>query len=74
MIMGAREKLRGCFPTLPEGESNSMIEAAVDLILNEHARELAEAIRADIAEPRSADMFYAGMRYAAHLIDQEAQS
>lgn len=45
--MGAREKLRSCFPALPEGTSNDLIERAVDEILADHAHELAEAIRAE---------------------------
>lgn len=43
--MGAREKLRGCFPALPEGASNQLIEDAVTEILNDHAHELAETQR-----------------------------
>lgn len=43
--MSARDKLRSCFPTLPPGRSNDLIEQAVDEILAEHAHELAEAIR-----------------------------
>lgn len=46
--MSARDKLRSCFPVLPEGESNDLIEQAVDEILADHAHELAEKIRAEI--------------------------
>lgn len=38
--MSARDKLRNCFPRLPKGASNALIEAAVDEILGDHAREL----------------------------------
>lgn len=47
--MSARDKLRACFPALPEGESNDLIEAAVDEILNDHAQELADRILAEIS-------------------------
>ena len=47
--MSARDKLRNCFPALPEGASNDLIEKAVDEILNDHAHELAEKQRAALA-------------------------
>lgn len=48
--MSARDKLRNCFPALPEGASNALIEAAVDEILDDHARELADRLRARMTE------------------------
>lgn len=45
--MSARDKLRACFPALPAGSSNDLIERAVDEILNDHAHELAEKQRAE---------------------------
>lgn len=40
--MSARDRLRSCFPALTQGESNAMIERAVDMILDDHAKELAD--------------------------------
>lgn len=45
--MSARAKLRACFPALPDGASNDLVEAAVDEILDDHARDLADLIRAE---------------------------
>jgi hypothetical protein len=53
--MGAREKLRNCFPGLPGGTSNDLIEAAVDEILGDHAEELAARLRWRMSE--MADMY-----------------
>lgn len=45
----------------------------VEAIENEHARKLAEKIRADIAESDLDDMFYNGMKCAADLIDPDEE-
>ena len=66
--MSARDKLRNCFPQIPAGQSNDLIEAAVDEILNDHAHELAEKIRNSSYPAHATD----GADYAADLIDPEA--
>lgn len=73
--MGAREKLRSCFPVLPPGKSNDLIEQAVDEILAEHAHELAEAIRLETLRLRSDGILepdkFRPCRDAADQIDPE---
>jgi hypothetical protein len=69
--MSARGKLRACFPTLPPGSSNDLIERAVDEILNDHAHELAEKIRADLETKGDWVCCAAAHRDAADLIDPE---
>lgn len=72
--MSARDKLRNCFPVLPTGNSNDLIEQAVDEILNDHAHELAEKIRRDIGPVKDAsDNFVKGAAYGADLIDPEVK-
>ena len=76
--MSARDKLRACFPGLPPGESNALIEAAVDEILNDHAHELAEKQRKQsngFAALRSerAQGIATGLRMGADLIDPETK-
>jgi hypothetical protein len=76
--MSAREKLRQCFPTLPPGESNDLIEAAVDEILAKHAHELAEAIRLETLRLRSDGVLepdkFRSCRDAADQIDPKVAS
>lgn len=73
--MSARDKLRSCFPTLPPGRSNDLIEQAVDEILNEHAHELAEVIRRETERLRADGVLepyqFRPCRDAANQIDPE---
>lgn len=76
--MTARAKLRACFPDLPAGTSNDLIERAVDEILGDHTRELAEMLRTkaeQLAILRSEDarLRAEGLRMGADMIDAEAE-
>lgn len=63
--MSARDKLRSCFPALPVGESNDLIERAVDEILDDHAHELAEMIRTRIQQLKADEVLEPDKDWAA---------
>lgn len=80
--MSARDKLLACFPQASHlnTENRALIEAAVDEILNDHAHELAEEIRAEVERinyeryTNSGDNDFTeltAMEAAADLIDPE---
>ena len=66
--MNARDKLKMVLQALPGHPSGRPVEAAVDELLNQHAHELAEKIRANV-DMRGADL--ADAADAADFIDPE---